>query len=442
MRLLILLFIFLSYSGLAFGVKYQGRFSTGAFLSNETLNTKDGDIYTGQGNDFLIFTGRLYFSAQEMGESNLDTTVDLRDKYNSFEVLDKRSKTLAAKHTFQVRQMFIGNTSSKSDYQFQLGRFQILQGAYSYVDGLNLQKKFDKDVLGIYGGYNPVLLGKNYLDYNDKAMTYGAFYTYTSHTRTWNKHFQNSTAFAQNTYEGQTDRSYLFNSTLYQWQAGAYFWSQFYLDFIPRTYVQNGLIFFQQPITEKLTGKLGLRAYDIVQYRRVQNIREKLQPSPYQEIETEFRYKIRPNIIWDTDLSTGERQLDDYNYHRVRNTLSFPRLFSKEMDGGLFHFWRQSFTNVGHFVGGSIGYYARTMEYDFFATYGEEKQTDNSFLHPIIIEGNMAWHFSRTLFSALSLQAARDEKSDIMSLFFKLTYRFGNTSIAPIRDGAAPRGRL
>lgn len=442
MRAFLFLFILFGYSRFALATKYQGRFSTGAFLSNETLNTKDGDVYTGKDNDFLIYTGRLFFSAQEVGDNNLNTTIDLRDKYNSYEVLDKRSKSLAAKHTFQVRQMFIGNTTSKSDYLFQLGRFQILQGSYSYVDGASFQKRFDKDVIGLYGGYNPVLLGKNYLDYNDKAMTYGAFYTFTSNTRTWNQHFQTSTAFAQNTFDGQTDRSYLFNSTLYQWQTGAYLWSQFYLDFIPRTYVQNGLLHIQQPLTSKTTGKVNLRAFDIVQYRRVQNIREKLQPSPYQEIETEFRYKIKPDLIWDTDLATGRRQFDHYNYHRIRNTLSFPRLFRKEMDGGFFHFWRQSFTNVGHFVGGSIGYYAREMEYDFFATYGEEKQTDNSFLHPIIVEGNMAWHFSKTLFSAISLQAARDEKSDIMSLFFKITYRFGNTSIAPIRDGAAPRGRL
>lgn len=439
---LVLIIVLFLWQSTSFGAKYQGRFSAGAFLSQETLHTEDGDIYTGETNDFLIYTGRLYLSAYELTSHNLDTTVDLRDKYNSFEVLDKRSQSLAARHTFQVRQLFIGNTTSRGQYLFQLGRFQILQGSYSYVDGASFQKRLDQDILGIYGGYNPVLLGRNYLEFNSKAQTYGMFYTINSDTRTWEEHFQSSIAFAQNTYEGQVDRSYLFNNTLYQWQSGAFAWSQLYLDFIPRTYVQNGLLLVQQPLTAQLTGKAGLRAYDVVQYRRVQNIRERLQPSPYREASLDFSYKLRPEVLWDLDLASGKRSVDDYQYHRIRNTFSFPRFFSKAVDGGIFHFWRQSFTNNGHFAGINTGYFTENLEYDFMASYGVEKQTDDSILHPLILEGSMAWRFSKTLFTSLALQSAKDEKSEILSLFLKFTYRFGNSGMAPIRDGASPRGRL
>ena len=422
--------------------KYQGRISTGAFLSKETINDPNQTENTGYDNDFLIYTGRLFLSAQELTNQNLDSTIDLRDKYNSFEVLDKRSKTLAGKHTFQVRQMTFGNTLSKSSIQFRAGRFQMLQGAYSYVDGVNLQKKMGSHMLGTYGGYNPVLLGQNYLDFNEKAQTYGLFYSYLPVNRSWTHHFQSSTSIAQNTFEGQADRSFLYQNTLYQWQTGGYAWAQFYLDFIPRTYIQNGILLIRQPLTSSWTGQVGVRAYDVIQYRRVQNIREKLAPSPYNEASLKSITRLSPNVSWEFDAVSGKRNIDDYNYHKLQNSLTFPRFFSKEFDGSLFHFWRQSFTNVGHFMGLNLGYFKSDLEYAFMSSYGIEKQTDDSYLRPLIFEGSMAFHFSRTLFSSFTVQSAHDEKADILSLFFKLTYRFGNTQVAPIRDSAAPRGRL
>ena len=438
----ILLVSFLAFSLPAYSGKYQGRVSTGAFLSRETINDPNQSVGSAYDNDFLIYTGRLYLSAQELTSQQLDSTIDIRDKYNSFEVLDKRSKTLSGKHTFQVRQMTFGNSLSRNSLQFRAGRFQILQGAYSYVDGLNLQKKIGTHIVGTYGGYNPVLLGQNYLDFNEKAQTYGVFYSYLPTTRSWTNHFQSSTAFSQNTFDGQADRTFVYQNSLYQWQTGGYAWAQFYLDFIPRTYVQNGIVLIRQPLTNTWTGQLGFRAYDVIQYRRVQNIRERLAPSPYNEASIKSSYRFVPGLMWDFDAITGKRNIDHYNYHKIQNSLSFPRLFSKEFDGSLFHFWRQSFTNVGHFFGLNLGYFKSHLEYAFVSSYGIEKQTDDSILRPLIFEGSMAFHFSKTLFSSFSVQSAHDEKADILSLFFKLTYRFGNTQIAPIRDSAAPRGRL
>ena len=40
------------------------------------------------------------------------------------------------------------------------------------------------------------------------------------------------------------------------------------------------------------------------------------------------------------------------------------------------------------------------------------------------------------------MQSATDENTKILTFLGKITYRFGNKTLAPLRDGTPPRGRL
>ena len=89
-----------------------------------------------------------------------------------------------------------------------------------------------------------------------------------------------------------------------------------------------------------------------------------------------------------------------------------------------------------------MGYFSYKKEYSLDAEWASEKQTDGSTLNPLILEANMGYHLAKHQFFALSLQSASDEKVNILGVYFKYSYRFGNKELAPIRDGASPRGRL
>lgn len=252
-----------------------------------------------------------------------------------------------------------------------------------------------------------------------------------------------SNALVSELVNSQTDRSYWYNHTTYQWMPNSRIVSFSYLDFVPRTYIQIASFTYQQGWTNSLSSSLNLLGVDTIGYIRRQNVREKLLPSVYKEVNAKISYKFTPSFLTNISHSYGKREADSLSKSDSQISFVFSNIFSKRSDASLNLGYRDNFTSIDSYLKYGIGYFSYLWELTLDQEFSIENQkNENKTFHPLSTELSLAHYLEKTLFATLSLQDVRDERVQIFSGFIKLTYRYGNRELPPIRDGAPPRGRL
>ncbi|MCB0420725.1 MAG: hypothetical protein KDD61_07000 [Bdellovibrionales bacterium] len=441
MKYITLIALFVLPSGMAWAVTYHGRATMGTFVSQEKHEPEPGDL-TGR-NDFATFSSRLYYKASEFYSNKNHLVLDLRDKHDFFDKLDKERQELSSSNEFQLRQLNFQHVPRRSGMVYKLGRFYEPKAGSSFIDGIGIGHRLSPkfEFMG-FAGLNPKRQDQTYLEFDDKSQTYGLYVDYVRGYRSFSKDFTFTNALVVQQYDGEIDRQYLYNYFKYQTGFYDYFQTQIYYDFEPDGKIQNGVFTYNKLLFKRLRASLQYFAYDVIEYRRREDIREILDPSPYQEFRMTGKWHMTRSKLMTFRILSGKRSLDELDHNAVLLKLSLPRFFSRYVDAFVSGEHRKKFTKTGSYFGFGAGYFAKFIEVNAEVEYGKEIQTDGSELSPLLIELAGTYRFSSSLFGSLAFQAATDEKVQILTSFFKLTYRFGNQGIAPIRDGAAPRGRL
>lgn len=424
----------------AYGKRVNGRITFGGYAANENFSDEDSGSTR---NDFLTTSGRLFLEASELGErENWSTTLDLRDKHDFFDKLDRERLQLTDHNTFQVRQMSgrYGREGRRGFFEF--GRFPLIDAGNVQCDGAAVGFMPNSAVtMTAFGGLNPKRPDQQYMTFNSNAQHYGGIVQYQNLRGGWSKNLFASAALVEQRVEGQVDRRYLFSSSSVQWSPQSRLIHLLYLDFVPRTYVQTGYLDLNLGITRALEAQVRGLAVDVIEYSRRQGLRERLAPSPYREGTVGLSLLSAKNIRGVLDLTYGKRS-DQLDKRELRIKLQMPRLISPKWDASLSLINRDNFISKDTLGRGGLGYFSRRYELSVEAESGLEKYNDGTNRHPLTVEFSGGYYMSRALFTALSYERAQDEKVKINSVFLKVSYRFGNEEIAPLRNGAAPRGRL
>lgn len=435
------LFLALGVVTRSYALEYIGRASLGGFISHEQHEPEP----QGQdSNDFATTSARLFYRAQGFGgDDDLVFTTDLRDKNDFFNKLDKEKKELTNENTMQLRQASVRKDEREHGLIWEVGRYAITNAGSAFNDGATLGWKFSSPIsTELFGGLNPKRYDTSYLEYNSDATIYGIVFSYMPSSEKWTMRKELNMAYVTQNYLGETDRQYLYQQSVYQWNTRSFLSSLFYLDFVPRTYVQNAQLLYYQGWSRPFSTQLGIHAFDVIEYRRRQDLRETLTASPYQEASLKSIYATNATSQWSLTTRYGRREIDDLEriHFVLENTR--PRYFSKNIDFAARIAQKKEFTKNGTFAGVSLGHYTDKTEYEIILDAGTEKQTDDTTLHPVIVELNNGFQISRRFFGGAGLQYQKDEKVEIYSAYFKVSYRFGNKETPPIRDGAPPRGRM
>jgi len=304
--LLILLFTFTPQ---AWSAKYSGRLTLGGYTSLERFET----TATGSDkNDFQTISSRFFIKGEELNNTLWEAAVDLRDKHDFFDKLDKERLSLTDRNEFQIRQISTKNSKSNQFLTSQVGRFPVTEVSSTFVDGVQLEQHWNKDwTSSFFGGLNPRKEGQSYLQYDPKSQVAGITSTYNQHSNDWNKNFYVSHALVNQTYDGHVDRNFIYQNLIYQWAEQSRFMTLIYFDFVPRAYLQNGYLSWQQQWTDTNFTELNHTTIDVIEYSRRQNVLEKLTSSPYQENEIKIIYKL--NKMQDRyylRFSSGQRDID------------------------------------------------------------------------------------------------------------------------------------
>ena len=420
---------------------YHGRLTAGGIVSQEKHEPLPQDLENR--NDLAVFSTRFYLKVSEFWTSSHHFIADIRDKHDFFDKLSKEKQLLTAKNDFQLRLITLQHLPRRKGMVYKLGRFHEPKAGLTFVDGGSFGYRFNpKWEAAAFAGLNPKKLENAYLQFDSKSQTYGAYVDYVRGFRSFTKDFTLTNAFVVQQYAGEVDRQFLYNYFRYQFGTYNYLQTSFYYDFQPNLKLQNGMFSFHKLWFRRLITNLQYSVYDVIEYRRHQELRETLSPSPYQKVELSGKWKAKKGMLVNARLSAGQRDIDGLSDSSMQLKLGLPGYFSRFIDAYFSLEQRKRFTKSGSFVSVGVGYFRKDMEYNLDLEYGLEKQSDGSDLKPLIIEIAGTKRFSKSLFGSVSLQSATDEKVNIITTFFKFTYRFGNQGMAPIRDGAAPRGRL
>lgn len=429
-----------SLSSLAHATRVNGRITWGGYAASETF----ADQASGSTrNDFLTTSGRFFLQASEMGEEqDWQTTVDLRDKHDFFDKLEREKLKLTDRNTLQVRQVSARYDKSKNA-TLQFGRFPLIDAGNVHCDGAAIGYKPNRNwTFTGFGGLNAKRPDQQYVTFNEDSLGYGGFAQFQSQVGGWDNNLFGSLALVEQRVAGAVDRRYLYTVSSQQWAADSRLIHFMYLDFVPRTYIQTAYVDWNQRLSEGWSIETRGLAVDVIEYSRRQGVRERLEASPYKEGNLAITRQINSAMNLIADTTYGKRSADGLDKREYRIKLQMPRLISPKWDSSISGIYRDNFTSKDTVLRGGIGYFSRTWELSSELETGIEKYEDGKDLHPITLEISYGYYLSRELYLALSAEHAKDELVSITSAFIKVGYRFGNEELAPLRNGAAPRGRL
>ncbi len=420
--------------------KYHGRITLGSLVSQETFKEKSAET---SNNDFNILSTRFYLDVSEIGGSRFAFITDLRDKHDFFHKLDREKLELSGENDLQVRQLYLKYPNLNGNYFFNLGRFSPIEAGAIYLDGLQLGLRLAESFsVSVLGGGNPKKESKSSLEQDPKAQNQGFTSLFFAKTRKSGGYYYLANSVIIQTYDGEEDRKFWFHNSIFQFNRTNRFTALFYRDYVPTEKFQNLWVNYWFKLKRTFSVSLSSSKVDVIEYSRKQDIRETLEPSVYEQNKIKLRIKSSNRITTEVKYLSGARKKDKLTKVDGQLGFIFHRFLSKNLNAHLYLGQRDNFTSDDTLARLGINSYSDTWEYSLEQELisEEEKTGEKNFVK--ITEFVISRLFSRTFFTTFSLQYAQDDKVDIVSTFFKLTYRFGNREVPPIRDGAPAQGKL
>jgi hypothetical protein len=415
-----------------------GRFTFGAYYAQEKFS--EADPFLGDRNDVQTASGRAYLRVSQIANADDSFVVDLRDKHDFFDKVEKEQLQLTDSNEFQVRQLSYGTDQKGIGYR--VGRFPIYDAGAANVDGASVNYRTDNWNAFFFGGLNPLEYGKAYLQFRPKAQIYGGGVTFVPSDLGARRGITSSTAIVQEVFSGDVDRRYIYQQFDIPLGQGQRLVSNLYLDTVPKTQLQNGIIFLDSLWARNWKTQLSYLTLDTVQYVRRQDVREQLDPSAYNEVRFSTKYLSELGNDWNFDVLNGSRAYDGKSrtFAELRTRLAqIGERRNWDFSMGLRAGKNFESQDTSGLVG--LGFYSRFWELTAEQSYGIE-QFSTATYHPMITNLSVGRFFSRAFLSSFSFERIADERVEILAIFMRLTYRYGSKALAPIRDGSPPRGSL
>ena len=427
--------------------KYHGRATVGAYLAKEnfdTANLNSPTQTTYQHNDFSILSSRFLLDASDFTALKLKFNTDLRYKQDDYDEVDKRRMELTRTQEFQVKSLYAGIPNDNNNFYGRVGRFSVPEAGQVYVDGLEvgMPKLLGTSELGAFAGLNPKTTYEKKISTNTDAQTAGVYNIYQTRPESWNDYLYLSNSLTESLAQNQSDRLTFFNNTVKQFGPDHRFTNFLFFDFTPQVKLQNMWTSYLHNWTRSWSSTISINHIDPVEYNLVQGQRAVLNASTYNKAALEVKYKRQSGDYVAMKSSYGKRQLDHKDRSEIEAQWFLATLGNQYTNFSSSAGYRQNFESHDVFGKLGLGYFRSFFETGLTGELSKETYTSGKTLNPWVLESTLSGIFSNQLYSTLVTQYTKDEEVEIFALLFRLTYRFGNREIAPLRDGAPARGEL
>lgn len=419
---------------------YYGRFISGGFFSKEVFRNVENDRY----NDVAILSERLFVNYSQILESNNELTLDLRDKLNFFDKLNSETLRLDSSNKIQLHQLNLKNSNATS-VNYRVGRFPVTEAGAIYLDGVELgsQSTFSNFITrySLFFGLNPQVSDQSELNFTKDANAYGGYVVFESKGENWDNYLYSTFSLARQTYKSEVDRTYIYNNTMYQTGSGSSLSLLGYLDLEPEINIQNLWASYLYTFTNKFRWRNSISTIDTIQYSRVKDIRETLPNSKYHQMSTSLQSPGNAKDYYELKVSAGLREYDKKNKLELKYGYNISEFIYNDLTLGVRTGLRKDFVNNAVSLGASLLF--TNLRREISLSQDLQYETINKVNNYVsITELSYTRFFDRSLFGIISGQNIWDKDVSILSVLFKISYRFGEGGQAPLRDGAAPMGQL
>jgi hypothetical protein len=448
----------LTGSGIAIAADLHGRATVGGFAAKERFaNAAQGDAT----NDAATLSARAFVDVSNISPERFRIVADVRDKNDFFDKVDKERLTLTPANSVELRQLFFAAPNQDGKVYGLLGRFSAFDSGIVYVDGAELGLRLTDSIrVGGFGGMSPKY---DYSGSFDQAGTGsvaggygifesagGKFYDYSLISAAIVNQLSDAVpATSDGVAAGATtddvtyERTFLYNNSVFQLSADTRILARIYYDIKPSPLLQDVWIsYFRRP-SPKVALTLSAMQIEAVEYRKSQDVRDELDASAYKQVRAEVSYRVTPVTSIIGNGLYGQRTVDGFK----RNEISFgyvaSNLVTSSYSGSIIGGAREKFVANDKFVRIGLGRYGHILETNVDYEYAVERNSDTGEnLHPNRLELGVGAILSSRLFGTLAFQRVQDENVEILSGIFRISTRFGNKEIPPVRDGAPMRGNL
>jgi hypothetical protein len=300
---------------------------------------------------------------------------------------------------------------------------------------------FDHMNFTLFGGLNPKQELESHLEFETKAMNKGVSSVYFKRKKRQGGYYFLANSIVEQTYDGEVDRRFLFHNSIIQSDHYHRFTSLLYFDFSPSVKIQNLWLNYWQNMKNHFSYSISASRVDVIEYIRRSGIRETLAGSIYDKVKIKLKHRRTKGVTTHYQLSHGQRQSDSLTKSVAQVGWTFNRFMKKRMNSYIHLGYRKNFVSNDMYTKLGLGYFSKDWEYSIDQEVILEDRSGVTKI-PTITELIASHSYSREIFTSVSLQYARDGEVNIVSTFIKLSYRFGSSDVAPIRDFAPRQGKL
>ncbi len=454
----------------AHAAEYSGHATVGVLSVKEKYQTPVAGSAT---NDQQAALGRFYLDVTNIGALGLQTTFDVRDKYDQYGAVDKEKLVLVPANEPDLRQAAIKYPNANGRLFWSAGRFPIPEAGLTGNDGAAMGWRTTPSFrVGAFGGLVPRDPGQKVpQDPIPEAGIFTVLQQRTNRIQTEAQHLYvaNSLVYqkespvtatpssgsagaaaaaagesatrdaADDTTTGAVKPSaYWYANAIYHPNMQTRYTLVSHLFVQPKAYLRNLWLSGYRQWTPDWSGTLQLLRLDLTDYKRQQSVRETLPASEYTQAKVAVGQKLSKTAALTYAVLYGSRGADSLNKTDASVTLKFSELASQSLAAFVQAGVRKNFRSDDRYARIGVTYYGRRGEVSLTQELAQEKPAEGDPLNPKLTDVAAMVMLTDTLFGGLNLTYVQDERVTITSAMATLSLRFDSRQLTPLRNAAPP----
>jgi hypothetical protein len=284
-----------------------------------------------------------------------------------------------------------------------------------------------------FGGLSPRRRDQMHLDFNSDSRTFGAHAAYRPRLDPWGARLMASGAWVAEEFQGHLDRLFWYQHAVAHWGKSSHALLFAYLDFVPRVRLQTALLSTRQELGRFWSAGAGLSFLDVIEYYRRQDLLERLPSSAYKEATLNLRRRLGSSgdVSLDANVLYGVRQVDSLRKTEASAGPTFHALGGEPLSARLLLGARRNFTSNDAFAVAGASWLAADWELGLNLSYALSTEGSGNRYHRWLNELSVGRYFPGGFAGDAVIQQGRDERVSLWGGMLRVSYVFGQRSLAP-----------
>lgn len=420
---------------------YHGHARIG--LLNSKVNYLEA-IQSEESNDASVISSRFFLEGNKLVTRKDRLVVDVRDKYDSFGVVNPEALSLEAENTLEIRQLVYQKPWDHGSSYYSIGRFSLPQLGIISNDGAEYGMFLSKrHRLGVFVGIAPQDVVQPY-SYREDVQGYdgtqgGLYSVYDKRNSLGTK----TTYMVNGLAQAPTFELNEFKNRVYFYHQGTFHTSRKHLissvvdiDIMPsanprRIYLTHSFL------GKSWRTRTSLSRITADDYRVKRDMRDDLEPSPYTGVSFRTIYKSSKSLNWTLKALYGTRSADQLAKNAIEIGPTYRGLMKKRLALGVSYGQRDNYLSNDSFYKLLTRYYRDSYSVAFSYMVESRKYDSGTQLDPTTMSLDIGVFLSKSLRGSFAYINSAAQDRTITSMLMTVGYHFGSNGTSATRRRTA-----